>query len=65
MTKLMKQASTPMKDAMTLTADNEDFIYLLAIDYWYFDVLPPQEYCEVVSQYIKKHPEEFRGATPQ
>lgn len=46
---------------MTLTAN----VRALAHDYWNFDVLPPQEYQQIVAQYIKEHSEEFGGATPQ
>ena len=37
----------------------------LAHEYWNLDIMPPAEYYYNVGEYIKCHPEEFKGAGPQ
>jgi len=33
--------------------------------YWNFGKIPPDKYKPLVAEYIRKHPEEFKGLTPQ
>lgn len=37
----------------------------LAHEWWYWDITPPAKYYSEVSEYIKCHHEEFKGAGPQ
>jgi hypothetical protein len=37
----------------------------LAHEWWNWDITPPAGYAHAVSEYIAKHPEEFKGAGPQ
>lgn len=37
----------------------------LAHEWWNWDITPPAEYYYNVGEYIKCHPEEFKGAGPQ
>ena len=45
--------------------NEESLISRYAHDYWNFDKMPPVEYWARVLDYIQKHPEEFKGLTPQ
>ena len=43
----------------------EDRIRHWAFLWWNFNQTPPVEICAEVIRYIKDHPKEFKGATPQ
>lgn len=45
--------------------EEERIIYLHAFRYWNFDIMPPNEYKEKVSNFISAHPSVFKGAGPQ
>lgn len=40
----------------------EEEILRMALAYWNEDKDPPEEYAHAVGEYIKNHPEDFRGA---
>lgn len=42
-----------------------DAIRLMAYKYWNLNIMPPPAYYYRVGEYIKCHPEEFKGAGPQ
>lgn len=58
-----------MQVAGTLQRTKEDDdrfeVQRLAHEYWNFGIMPPAEYYFNVGEYIKCHPEEFKGAGPQ
>lgn len=45
--------------------DDRFDIRRLAHEWWYWDITPPAEYIYKMGEYIKCHPEEFKGAGPQ
>lgn len=50
--------------------EKRDFVFeyktqIYAHRWWNFDETPPAEYYYNVKEYIKCHPEEFKGAGPQ
>ena len=40
-------------------------VSIYAHRYWNFDEMPPEKYKKQVAEYIQRHPEEFKGLTPQ
>lgn len=43
----------------------EKEIHHMARLYWDFDIIPPKEYILEVMNYIRNHPEYFKGLIPQ
>ena len=49
---------------MNLTAEQKH-IRWLAHQWWNFDLQPPEKYRQQVLEYLRDHPDEFKGLTPQ
>ena len=45
--------------------DGHLYVQRLAHEWWYWDITPPAEYYYKVGEYIKCHPDEFKGVKPQ
>lgn len=52
-------------DAEKREKKQEEDVRRLAHRWWNFDETPPTEYYYNVKEYIKCHPDEFKGAGPQ
>lgn len=53
-------------EASSLTQEDDCYdVRRLAHEYWNCDITPPAEYYYKVGEYIKCHPEEFKGLSPQ
>ena len=50
---------------MTDYKTDDNYIRFLARKWWNWDITPPEHLIEEVRQYIKEHPNEFRGLGPQ
>lgn len=60
---LMKETA----DVIQRMEEEDSYLYIrrLAREWWNWDITPPPEYYDKVGEYIKCHPEEFKGAGPQ
>ena len=54
-------------DILTRMKEEDDrfAVRRLAHEYWTWGIMPPSEYYYKVGEYIRCHPEEFKGAGPQ
>ena len=64
-----KEEQMMMDELYDDDSDSEDDdrydVRRLAHEWWNWDITPPAEYYYNVGEYIKCHPEEFKGAGPQ
>ena len=68
--KLLQENIAMLKRMKAEDWEKRDFVaeyktQIYAHRWWNFDETPPAEYYYNVKEYIKCHPEEFKGAGPQ